>query len=96
MPFTDRTLDGRAAAEDAATDGRQAEVVRTVQAGAAIRRGDRVLVRYGRFAGRVGEVEDVFRREHAGRERDVVWVRFGDRSVEGFDPKNLVKKGDHR
>jgi KOW motif-containing protein len=70
-------------------------VVRMIQAGAGLRRGDRVLVRYGRFAGRVGEVEDVFRREDAGRERDVVWVRFGDRSVEGFDPKNLVKKGDH-
>lgn len=71
-------------------------MVRMIQAAAGLRRGDRVLVRYGRFAGRVGEVEDVFRREHAGRERDVVWVRFGDRSVEGFDPKNLVKKGDHR
>jgi ribosomal protein L24 len=66
-----------------------------IQAGPGLRRGDRVLVRYGRFAGRVGEVEDVFRREDAVRERDVVWVRFGDRSVEGFDPKNLVKKGDH-
>ena len=67
-----------------------------IQAGAGVRRGERVLVRYGRFAGRVGEVEDVFRREDAGRERDVVWVRFGDRSVEGFDPKNLVKQGDPR
>ena len=62
---------------------------------AEFRRGDRVLVRYGRFAGRVGEVEDVFRREDAGRARDVVWVRFGNRAVEGFDPKNLVKRGDH-
>ena len=62
---------------------------------AGLRRGDRVLVRYGRFAGRVGEVEDVFRREDAGRKHDVVWVRFGDRAVECFDPKNLVKKGDH-
>lgn len=60
--------------------------------GAGFRRGDRVLVRYGRFAGRVGEVEDVFRREDPGRKSDVVWVRFADRSVEGFDPKNLVKK----
>jgi hypothetical protein len=58
-------------------------------------RGDRVLVRYGRFAGRVGEVVDVFRSEDAGRKSDVVWVRFRDRAVEGFDPKNLLKKGDH-
>lgn len=61
---------------------------------AGLKRGDRVLVRYGRFAGRVGEVEDVFRGEDAGRKRDVVWVRFGDRAVEGFDPKNLMKKGE--
>lgn len=62
---------------------------------AVLKRGDRVLVRYGRFAGRVGEVEDVFLREDAGRKHDVVWVRFGDRAVECFDPKNLMKKGDH-
>lgn len=61
---------------------------------ATLRRGDRVLVRYGRFAGRVGEVEDVFRRQDAGRKHDVVWVRFSDRAVECFDPKNLMKKGD--
>ncbi len=63
---------------------------------AGLRRGDRVLIRYGRYAGRVGEVEDVFRREDAGRKNDVVWVRFRDRAVEAFDPKNLVKKGDQR
>lgn len=68
----------------------------TIAASAAgIGRGDRVLVRYGRFAGRVGEVEDVFRREDAGRKRDVVWVRFRDRAVECFDPKNLLRRGDH-
>ena len=67
-----------------------------VPAGAAgVGRGDRVLVRYGRFAGRIGEVEDVFRREDAGRRSDVVWVRFRDRAVEGFDPKNLLRKGGH-
>ncbi len=64
--------------------------------GARLNRGDRVLVRYGRFAGRVGTVEDVFRREDAGRTNDVVWVRFGDRSVESFDPKNLIKKDDKK
>jgi hypothetical protein len=62
---------------------------------AGLGRGDRVLVRYGRFAGRVGEVDDVFRREDAGRKRDVVWVRFRDRVVEAFDPKNLLPRGDH-
>ena len=61
--------------------------------GAEFKRGDRVLVRYGRFAGRVGEVEDVFRHEGAGVKRAVVWVRFGDRRVEGFDPQNLVREG---
>lgn len=71
-------------------------MIHTIPAGAACPgRGDRVLVRYGRFAGRVGEVEDVFRREEAGRSRDVVWVRFRDRAVEGFDPRNLLRKGDH-
>jgi hypothetical protein len=64
--------------------------------GAGLKRGDRVLVRYGRFAGRVGEVEDVFRQADAGRKNDVVWVRFGDRVVEGFDPQNLIKKEDKR
>lgn len=58
-------------------------------------RGDKVLIRYGRFAGRVGEVEDVFRRGDAGRKSEVVWVRFRDRAVEGFDPKNLLRRGDH-
>ncbi|HEX8118627.1 MAG TPA: hypothetical protein VF521_15235 [Pyrinomonadaceae bacterium] len=51
-----------------------------------------MLVRYGRFAGRVGVVVDVFRREEAGRKSDVVWVRFPGGAVEGFDPKNLVKE----
>ena len=60
-----------------------------------LKRDDRVLVRYGRFAGRVGRVEEVFRREDAGRLYEVAWVRFDDRSVECFDPKNLIKKGDH-
>ncbi len=60
--------------------------------GAALKRGDGVLVRYGRYAGRVGVVEDVFRREDAGRRVDVVWVRFSDRSVECFDPKNLMRR----
>jgi hypothetical protein len=60
--------------------------------GAGLKRGDRVLVRYGRFAGRVGEVDDVFRQGGAGRKNAVVWVRFADRTVEGFDPKNLLKK----
>jgi hypothetical protein len=64
--------------------------------GGGLKRGDRVLVRYGRFAGRVGRVEDVFRREDAGRRYEVAWVRFDDRSVECFDPKNLLKKGDHQ
>lgn len=62
---------------------------------AGLGRGDRVLVRYGRFAGRVGEVEDVFRRDDAGRQKVVVWVRFRDRAVEGFDPKNLLRKVEH-
>ncbi len=66
----------------------------TAAAAAWLGRGERVLVRYGRFAGRVGEVEDVFRREDAGREKDVVWVRFQDRAVEAFDPKNLLRQGD--
>lgn len=69
-----------------------AEVGHMTTAAAALGRGDRVLIRYGRFAGRVGEVEDVFR--DAGRKREVVWVRFRDRAVEGFDPKNLLRKGD--
>ena len=60
--------------------------------GAGLKRGERVLVRYGRFAGRVGVVVDVFRREEAGRKSDVVWVRFPGGAVEGFDPKNLVKE----
>jgi hypothetical protein len=71
---------------------REAEVNRVITAAAGLSRGDRVLVRYGRFAGRVGVVEDVFRREDAGRERDVVWVRFRDRAVEAFDPKNLLRR----
>jgi hypothetical protein len=76
--------------------GRLKEVGHVIPAVATgLGRGDRVLVRYGRFAGRVGEVVDVFRREVAGRKRDVVWVRFRDRAVEGFDPKNLLPKGDH-
>jgi hypothetical protein len=72
--------------------------VNTREAGGSggLKRDDRVLVRYGRFAGRVGRVEDVFSREDAGRRYEVVWVRFDDRSVEGFDPKNLLKKGDQR
>jgi len=60
--------------------------------GTEFKRGDRVLIRYGRFAGRVGKVEDVFRREDACRKYDVVWVRFEDRDVECFDPKNLMKE----
>ncbi|HEX8282437.1 MAG TPA: KOW motif-containing protein [Pyrinomonadaceae bacterium] len=64
--------------------------------GGDLQHGDRVLVRYGRFAGRVGRVEDVFRREDAGRRYEVAWVRFDDRSVECFDPKNLLKKSDQR
>lgn len=60
---------------------------------AEIKRGERVLVRYGRFAGRVGKVEDVFPREDAGRRYELAWVRFGDRSVECFDTKNLMRKG---
>jgi ribosomal protein S4E len=55
--------------------------------------GDRVLVRYGRFAGRVGEVEEVSSREGTGRAYEVIWVRFGDRSVECFNPENLLKEG---
>jgi ribosomal protein L24 len=61
--------------------------------GAELKPGDRVLVRYGRYAGQVGTVENVFRRGDAGRRYEVAWVRLGDRAVEGFDPKNLVKKG---
>lgn len=68
-------------------------MVGSVQGGAGgLKRGDRVLVRYGRFAGRVGEVEDIFGRTEPGRKHDVVWVRFGDRTVECFDPKNLLKR----
>ena len=64
-----------------------------IQAGGVeLKRGERVLVRYGRFAGRVGVVEDVFNHGGSGRKRAVVWVRFGDRSVEGFDPQNLVRE----
>jgi hypothetical protein len=68
-------------------------VVGSAQAGAeGLKRGDRVLVRYGRYAGRVGVVEDIFRRAESGRKHDVVWVRFGGRAVECFDPKNLLKR----
>lgn len=66
-----------------------------IQAAAGLKRDDRVLVRYGRFAGRVGEVEDVFGRKDSGRKHEVVWVRFRDRRVEGFAPQNFMKKGDH-
>ena len=67
-----------------------------IQAGATgLKRGDRVLVRYGRFAGLIGEVEDLFRQEGAGRKYEVVWVRFPNRTVEGFDPKNLLRKEDN-
>jgi len=71
--------------------------VNTKEAGGSLglKRDDRVLVRYGRFAGRVGRVEDVFSREDAGRRYEVAWVRFGDRTVECFDPQNLIKKCDH-
>jgi hypothetical protein len=68
-------------------------VIDTIPAGdAELKRGDRILVRYGRFAGRVGEVEDVFSQEDAGRKNVIAWVRFGDRNVEGFDPKNLMRE----
>lgn len=76
-----------------ATQGRVGVSDRHPAEDAKIESGERVLVRYGRFAGRVGKVEDVFRREDAGRRYVLVWVRFGDRSVECFDPKNLIKKG---
>ena len=61
--------------------------------GAELKQGDRVLVRYGRHAGRVGVVEVVFRHERAGREFELVWVRFEDRTVDGFNPKHLMKEG---
>jgi|GEM_PF-5742275 len=55
--------------------------------------GDQVLARSGRYAGQVGEVEGVFHHDVAGRRREIVWVRFKDRTVEGFAATSLLKKG---
>jgi transcription antitermination factor NusG len=60
----------------------------------SLKSGDKVRIKKGLFKDQVGEVINTLPVRTRSEISELVWVKFVDGRVEGFNPKNLEKFGE--